>query len=58
MYAAKYAEAHPDKPAIIMATSGEVVTFARFEATANQMAHLLRDTGLVRRRPHGHLHGQ
>jgi long-chain acyl-CoA synthetase len=49
MYAAKYAEAHPDKPALIMATSGEVVTFAQFERTANRMAHLLRDSGLVRR---------
>ena len=47
MYAAKYAEIHPDKPAIVMATSGEVVTFARFEDTANRMAHLLRRTGLA-----------
>ena len=49
MYAAKHAEAHPDKPAIVMATSGEVVTFAEYEAAANRVAHLLRDTGLRRR---------
>ncbi len=48
MYAARHAEAHPDKPAIVMATSGEVITFAEYEATANQAAHLLRDTGLRR----------
>jgi long-chain acyl-CoA synthetase len=51
MYAAKYAALHPDKPAIIMATSGEEVTYAAYEAGANQVAHLLRETG-VRRRGH------
>jgi len=49
MYAAQFAEEDPDKPAIVMATSGEVVTFAEYEATANRMAHLLRSTGLERR---------
>ena len=29
-----------------MAPSGEVVTFAEYEAAANQVAHLLRETGL------------
>jgi long-chain acyl-CoA synthetase len=48
MYAPEYARSTPDKPAIIMATSGEVVTFAEFEAGANRVAHLLRDTGLRR----------
>jgi long-chain acyl-CoA synthetase len=48
MYAAKHAAAHPDKPAIVMATSGEVVTFAEYEAAANRAAHLLRQTGLRR----------
>ncbi len=51
MYAARHAALHPEKPAIIMATSGEVVTFAAYEAGANQAAHLLRETG-VRRRDH------
>ena len=51
MYAAEHAALHPDQPAIIMATSGEVVTYAAYEAGANQVAHLLRETG-VRRRDH------
>src|SRR5215469_10184475 len=40
--------AHPDKPAIIMASSGETVTFGEYEARGNQVAHLLRDAGLRR----------
>jgi long-chain acyl-CoA synthetase len=39
---------HPDKPAIIMASSGETVTFGEYEARANQVAHFLRDAGLRR----------
>ncbi len=31
-----------------MASSGEVVTFSQYESSANQFAHLLRDTGLQR----------
>ena len=49
MYAAEHAKIHPDKPAIVMATSGEVVTFGEYEAGANRVAHLLRDAGLRRR---------
>jgi long-chain acyl-CoA synthetase len=49
MYAAKHAQEFPDKPAIVMATGGQVVTFAGYEAAANQVAHLLRQTGLRRR---------
>ena len=48
MYAAKYAADHPDKPAVIMATTGETITFADFEARSNRFAHLLRDLGLKR----------
>ncbi len=51
MYAARHAALHPEQPAIIMATSGEVVTYAAYEARANQVAHLLRESG-VRRRDH------
>ena len=39
---------HPDKPAIIMASSRETVTFGEYEARSNQIAHLLRDAGLRR----------
>ncbi|HWW54444.1 MAG TPA: AMP-binding protein, partial [Acidimicrobiales bacterium] len=49
MYAAAHAKANPDKPAIVMATGGQVVTYAEYEATANRFAHLLRDAGLHRR---------
>ncbi|HEV3280456.1 MAG TPA: AMP-binding protein [Acidimicrobiales bacterium] len=49
MYAAEHAARHPDKPAIVMATGGEIVTFAEYEAAANQVAHLLRETGLQHR---------
>ncbi len=48
MYAAEHARRNPDKPAIVMATSGEVVTYGEYEDTANRLAHLLRDTGLSR----------
>ena len=48
MYAAEHAAEHPDQPAIIMAPSGRVLTFAEYEAAANQVAHLLRETGLRR----------
>jgi long-chain acyl-CoA synthetase len=48
MYAAQHAIGHPRKPAIIMAGSGEVVTYAQFEARANRIAHLFRSAGLRR----------
>ena len=49
MYAAEAAKTDPEKPAIVMATGGEVVTFGEYEAAANRVAHLLRDAGLRRR---------
>jgi long-chain acyl-CoA synthetase len=49
VYAAEHAESSPDAPAIVMATGGQVVTYAAYEAAANQVAHLLRQTGLRRR---------
>ncbi len=49
MYAAEYAKSHPDKPAIVMAASGEVVTFGEYEACANRVARMLRGAGLQRR---------
>jgi long-chain acyl-CoA synthetase len=48
MYAAEHARTYPDQPAVVMATSGEVVTYAEFEAAANRVAHLLRNAGLRR----------
>ena len=46
MYAAEHAAEHGDQPAIIMAPSGRTLTFAEYEAGANQAAHALRETGL------------
>ena len=46
MYAAEHARTTPDKPAIIMAGSGEVITYADYEARANQAAQLLRGLDL------------
>ena len=46
MYPGKYAELHPERPALVMASTGETVTYAEFETRCNQLAHLLRATGL------------
>ena len=48
MFARQQAMTHPDQPAIIMASSGETVTFGEYEARCNRVAHLLRDAGLRR----------
>jgi long-chain acyl-CoA synthetase len=48
MYPGRYAELHPDRPAFIMASTGEAVTYRDYEARANQLAHLLRRHGLAR----------
>jgi long-chain acyl-CoA synthetase len=49
VYVAEHAAEHPDQPALIMAPSGRVVTYGEFEAAANQVAHVLRETGLRNR---------
>ena len=41
--------AAPDKPAYIMAGSGEIVTRIQLEERANQAAHLFRNLGLQNR---------
>lgn len=48
MYATQIALDHPDRPCFIMADSGEVVTYAEFEARSNQFAHWLVGQGLKR----------
>jgi acyl-CoA synthetase (AMP-forming)/AMP-acid ligase II len=48
MYARLHAVEHPDQAAIIMATSGETVSYRQYEARCNQVAHLLRAAGLQR----------
>ncbi len=46
MYAADHARQHPDRAALIMAGSGEVVTYREYEQGCNRLAHVLRDHGL------------
>ena len=46
MYPNEYALQHPERPAVIMANTGEQITYRMFEARANQLAHCLRDRGL------------
>ena len=48
MYSGKYAQQHADRPAFIMATSGESLTYAELEIRSNRLAHLLRAQGLQR----------
>jgi long-chain acyl-CoA synthetase len=48
MYPGEHAKENPDRPAIIMATSGEVVTYREYEARSNRIAHLYRSMGLQR----------
>ena len=46
MHPSIHAKAHPDKPAIVMAASGETVTYAQLDARSNQVAQLLRARGI------------
>ena len=48
MYPALKAKADPAHPAFIMASTGEVVTYALLDARSNRLAHLLRANGLKR----------
>ena len=48
MYATRYAEEHPDRPAFVMASTGETVSLREFEERSNQLAHFLRAHGLER----------
>ena len=46
MYPNEHAITDPQRPAFIMASSGEAVSYAEFESRSNRLAHLLRDEGL------------
>jgi long-chain acyl-CoA synthetase len=48
MYPGKHAATRAKQPAVIMAQSGEVVTYGELEARSNRLAHLLRARGLRR----------
>jgi len=46
MYPNDAARQNPDRPCIIMAATGEIITYGELDARANRLAHLLRATGL------------
>ena len=46
MHPSIHAQTHPDKPAYIMAGTGESVTYRQLDARSNQGAHLFRSLGL------------
>ena len=48
MFPGAHAAQRPDQPAILMAGSGEIVTYRELEARSNRLAHLLRAVGLNR----------
>ena len=48
VYAADQAVLDPNGPALIFEPSGHVVSWSAYEKTANQVAHLLRQTGLAK----------
>ncbi len=48
MYPGRHAAEHPDQPAIVMAQSGEIITFGEYERACNRLAHFMRDAGLRR----------
>src|SRR5712675_1330992 len=48
MYPGKYALSRAMQPAVIMASSGETITYGELEARSNRLAHLLRSRGVGR----------
>jgi long-chain acyl-CoA synthetase len=48
MYPGRHAVQRADQPAVIMAESGETITYCELEARSNRLAHLLRAIGLER----------
>lgn len=46
MYPGAHAATDPDKPAYVMATSGETVTYRQLDDEANRLSQLFRDLGL------------
>jgi long-chain acyl-CoA synthetase len=46
MYPGTFAARHPDKPAVVMADTGEVLTYAELEERSVRLAHVLYDAGL------------
>src|SRR5215831_18027975 len=49
MHPKHHAKTHPDKPAYIMASSGETVTYRQLDDQSNRIAQLFRSLGLKAR---------
>ena len=47
MYPGLHAETAPDRPAVIMAGSGDALTYAELDERANRLSHLFTSLGLV-----------
>ena len=48
MYPGAQVKVRPDQPAVIMAATGETITYAQLERRTNRLAHYLRGQGLNR----------
>jgi acyl-CoA synthetase (AMP-forming)/AMP-acid ligase II len=48
MYPGEHPRLQPDRPAVIMAGSGEILTYGELERHSNKLAHLLRANALQR----------
>jgi len=48
MYPNESARQNPERPCIVMAATGETITYGELDARANRLAHLLRANGLKR----------
>jgi long-chain acyl-CoA synthetase len=48
MYAGHHQAQHPERPAFVMAGTGETVSYGEYEQRANRLAHRLRSEGLQR----------
>src|SRR5687768_8362813 len=46
MHPSVHAKANPDKPAVIMAGSGETITYAALDRRSNRVAQLIRSKGI------------
>ena len=46
MHPSSHVSTTPDKPAYIMAATGESVSYKELDERSNQLAHLFRDAGL------------
>jgi long-chain acyl-CoA synthetase len=46
MYPGVHAASHPDKPAVIMASSGQTLTYRELDEASNRLAHLFWERGL------------